>query len=168
MSSPEITSLQQAYQEIPERWYERYSSLYRLVKVVNVTSTGAYIGVIVTGNDQILYHLIGAGIFIASAVSDRLTTVRCFDALNRAASNGIATEHQEFNPQLQGVTNSRDFNFHPRAALMDLVGATTSLVLPNLAATFSALKFAASLSNLRVARRYNRATEIAISNLGTN
>lgn len=63
MFSPELTPIQQAYEEIPERWYERgdLKSLDPLVGMINLFSTLAYVGLFVSGNDSLTYHLIGGG-----------------------------------------------------------------------------------------------------------
>lgn len=120
----------------------------------------SHIYLFLSGRDSLSYHLIGAGIFIASTFVNRVSTARCLDTMNKAVANNIPVVHHESNPELQGVTTSREFNFHPKTLLMDLVG-TTSSIIPNLAVIFSTHKFLASLGNLRVAKRYNRAIQIA-------
>lgn len=160
--------MQQAYQEIPERWYEGYEFTHRLYNLVNLFSGCAYLGIILSGNDKLDYHLIGAGIFIASVVADNISTVRGLDAINRAVNYGVPRQHKETNPDLQDVITSQDFKYNPRVILNDLTNSAISFTVPSLGLSGGLLKITAALSNLRLARRYDRATQIATSNFGLN
>lgn len=158
MTEVQRSALKQAYTEIPKAWYEgKGISLSRATLMVAVIEHGLYS---LTGKKPLSFRFLGLGLFIAAEMADTLSTSTALKAgQTTAGSSGPGIV--EVNPFLSSPKEAAEFKFKPGRVLPDLVGASASFYSLGIAIPLTILKTVATINNLRIASRFNRATQIA-------
>lgn len=158
--SERLTPLEQAEQEIPPAWFEKFG--YRFNYIITASSVASLL----------LYdHFItaisletaisGGGLFLVGTIADRLSTIEVLRAANRSAALGIEDIYAESNLALRSIKTPQDFIRNPIIYAIDAGGLAVSALNPAAAVSLSAFKGIATLNNLRIAKRLTRAAEIA-------
>lgn len=99
-----LNPIEQAYQEIPEAWYERsrYKNTLLVTTIAYLLVTSVYDNELKPGN--INAHLIGAISYVLGTIADRISTGRGLDTSIRVGKLGISGyELIERNPFISKV-----------------------------------------------------------------
>ncbi len=160
MSERKNNPLDLAYQEIPPVWYEKLGRYFFHLNAISVMASSSlynhYIDVV-----SVETALAGSALYLASTAADRLSTMKAMDAMEKAMSVGIEGRNAESNFLLKSVKTSRDLVRNPVGYALDALGLGFSALNPGVAVSFSTFRGIATLNNLRAARRYDKAVEIA-------
>lgn len=83
------------------------------------------------------------------------------DAVNRAVQLGVKADAEESNRMMKNIKTSGQFHRDPLGYAIDFGGLVVSALDLGVAVSASGMRGIATLNNLRVARRYNRAIHLA-------
>lgn len=167
MQEREISPLDQAEKEIPTRWYEIDSQKKMLIPGV-ITALGAIIYKYFVPNDPLAIKIIGASIYAIGTIADISSTTKALNSINSAREAGIDVgESGEGNPFRQNIKTGKDFFRKPASLGLELGVAAIVCFFPTTAGFMGGVgRASASISNMRLAKRCNRATEISLNDPG--
>ncbi|HUD45059.1 MAG TPA: hypothetical protein VMR41_05935 [Patescibacteria group bacterium] len=158
----EVTPLEQAYNDVPKRWYELHPNTHKLITVasplalytVNLTTVHA---------DSVPAHVTGTVVFLLSALADRYSSFKVLRAREQSTEDVVKPE--EVNYVIGDNMTSETFLKSKKAAALDLWGTALSSIDPAVGVGFAVGKIQATINNLRIAKRQNKLNELS-ANVG--
>lgn len=150
-----------AKREVPSRWYEKSPVTYTLGLAAGMVGS-SYTYHEFVAQDRPMYHVAGAVIGLIGIIADRTSTIKGFEAVEEAVKIGIREPRQmEANPLGTKLQSAREYKRSIPLAVTDVGLVAVSAWLPAIGAPTAAAKVLVSFSNRRIAKRWNRAIEMA-------
>lgn len=168
MTERRHAALQQAYDEIPKRKSEDHP-LIHLVPTAGVLVThGVAVEIFDTYQELIVqnrigFAFVGVALYGISRLADIHSTKKALTNQQHAERYGIEGEHKEINPQLFGARIPKEIKINKTLVAFEILATALSALSPVFASSFITGSFLDAKSNYRIARRYERAAQIAQS-----
>jgi len=159
MKSKELSPEQQALIDVPKTWYEVDQKF-----IAKITIWGGY-GLLLANYgvfhlDSIPVHVTAATLYIISALADRYSTIKGFEAADKANEVGLGVEIMETQMGISNVKNTSDYIHTRRPLVMDAIGTIVSTLIPPFGISLATGKDLAAVNNLRKIKRLKREMEI--------
>lgn len=117
---------------------------------------------VMTGKKPGYFRFLGLGLYLMATVADTLSASTALNAGKKAT--GLERPVAEVNPFLgKNPKIASELSSHPGKLFSDFVGASASFYSLGIAVPLAVLKGMTVANNLRIARRFNRANQIAVS-----
>ncbi len=159
--------LQEALREVPKKWYENTFTGIVAGHAINATNLYLYLQIKdyadLINDHPYMSASVGGILYLISAIIDSDSTHKAFQALDRARGEGLIFQAGESNPLLKHIKTAEEYKKNKTRLIKDGAITTLCTFLPIFATGFATGKTLASFSNRRLAKRYNRAAEIAQS-----
>ncbi len=160
----ELSPLDQAEKEMPLAWYEKFGDHmvnYRVATALAVLSGYAIYKLTCSGTKK--SHIIGGTICAISLLSDALSTFRVITAERKAIEAGVDADIYETNVIIKHDKTPTSILKNPKIWLVEGLAMSFSSINLGLGVALALSRQVAVLSNIRLAKRLERATEIAKS-----
>ncbi|MFH0936793.1 MAG: hypothetical protein V1808_00685 [Candidatus Daviesbacteria bacterium] len=167
MTEGKLNPVEQAFQEMPEAWWEQLNpKIYYLGSLLTCLSL-YFIYKNSINIENFESHLISAILYTIGTVADRISTGKFLDAGQKLQEVNTGEDTyilQELNPLAGNPHSSSELNRNPRTWVLDGIGLIAASILTPVGPSVLLARGFASMNNLRLARRANRMTELFLSN----
>lgn len=158
--NPELSPLQQAEAKIPYALYEDFQ-LFLAATALAMVTLHALLSLL-PQDFQFEAKVVAGLAFTAGVITDKISTIKALKAANRAREYGLPVKHSEAHILVPGITDPKKYLVNPKVLASDILLLGTSIMFPGIGFAYAGSRGFATLSNIRVAKRYNLATSIAM------
>ena len=161
-------ALNQAYEEIPEAWYEKDTlKKARLTFIASLPPSVALIYYLHEKFPDIFTHypyvpgLTAATLYIISALADYHSSKQAISSIEKSQEQGIDVFPYEANPLFHGTVTANNFGKDRRYRRALAGEFLSSAIVPPIGIAHAASKTLAIMNNRRISQRFRLAEKLA-------
>lgn len=164
MTERKLNPVDQAYQEMPEVWYEKlgYKGMYLVMMTTCLLTILTYKDALKI--ESLESHLVGALLYTIGSIADIVSTGRTLDAGIKVAEAGVRDyTFVEGHPLLDKVRSSSELYRSSHDWMLEGLGLIVGTAIAPLGIAGGFARACAAMNNFRKTRRANRIVELALS-----